>query len=258
MILMLSVPGFGFQAPAAYDSSVRRHRDELYQVRPMEQPTQSVPHLETRAEEWVSSITHAIGVALAAAALSTLVILAHRAGDARRIVTLSIYGASLILLYLASTCYHACHPVKNPRLKHWFRIWDHAAIYALIAGTYTPFLLVMVRGAWGWSLFGVVWAITAIGTSIKLFYVDRYEKLSVAMYVLMGWVGFIAIKPFLENIPGGALAWIGVGGLAYTTGIIFYFWDRLPFNHAIWHLFVLAGSACHFLAMLYCVAPIKA
>ena len=224
----------------------------------MEQTTQPGPHLETRAEEWASSITHAIGMALAAAALCILVTLASRQGDARRVTTLLIYGISLVVLYFASTFFHAAHPQKHPKWKHRLRVLDHAAIYALIAGTYTPFLLVLVRGAWGWSLFIAVWVMTVIGSGIKLFYVDRYDRLSTAMYLLMGWCGFIAIKPFFEHIPAGALWWIAAGGLAYTTGVVFYLWDNLPYNHAIWHLFVIAGSVCHFFAMLHYVVPIKA
>ena len=224
-------------------------------MEPMSQ--QPGPHLESRAEEWASSITHALGALLAATALCVLVSLARRHGEPTRLATLTTFGVTLLLLYLASSCFHACHPTKNPRLKHWLRVTDHAAIYALIAGTYTPFLLVLVRGAWGWSLFGVMWGLTLAGTLLKLFYIHRFAKLSTAVYVLMGWLGFIAIKPFLATIPPGALAWLAAGGLAYTGGVIFFLWDRLPFNHAIWHLFVLAGSACHFMAVLYYVVPVK-
>jgi hemolysin III len=210
------------------------------------------PHAETRAEEIASTITHGIGAALAVAGFVGLLTAATRQGDSRRLVTFTIYGASLVLLYLASTCFHAC---RRERLKHWLKVWDHVGIYALIAGTYTPFLLVLVRGVWGWSLFATLWGLTLIGGAVKVFFVDRFEKLSTAIYVLMGWIGLIAIKPFLATVPGGALLWILAGGAAYTAGIIFFFWDRLPFNHAIWHLFVMAGSACHFVAVAWYVVP---
>ena len=221
------------------------------------QPTTtfSEPHLETRAEEWASSITHAVGVVLAVLGICVLIKLAGQQGDQRRLVTLVVFGATLVALYLASTFYHACHPVKQVQLKYWLKVTDHAAIYALIAGTYTPFLLVLVRGPWGWSLFFALWGLTLIGTLLKLFYAGRFDKLSTAVYILMGWIGVIAAKPFLSTIPHGCLIWLAAGGLAYTGGVIFYLWDHLPFNHAIWHLFVLAGSACHFFAALYYVAP---
>jgi hemolysin III len=220
--------------------------------------TQPGPHCETRAEEWASSITHAIGVALAISALCILVSLAIRYNDPLRLVTVTVFGAALVMLYTASTCFHACHPGKQPRLKHRLKVMDHVAIYALIAGTYTPFLLVLVRGAWGWSLFGALWGLTLLGSFVKLFYVNRFEKLSTSVYLLMGWIGCIAAKPFLASVPGGAIVWMAAGGLAYTFGVIFFFWDRLPFNHAIWHLFVLAGSICHFFAMMYYVVPMRA
>jgi hemolysin III len=222
------------------------------------EPTTTSPgrHLETRAEEWASSITHAIGLGLAVAGFYILIGLCAAKGDVRRTVTLSLYGASLILLYLASTCFHACHPAKYQRAKHWLKIMDHVAIYALISGTYTPFLLVLVRGAWGWSLFAALWGLTAIGTFLKLFYVHRFERLSTSVYVLMGWLGCIAARPFLATVPLPAIGWLAAGGLLYTGGVIFFFWDRLPYNHAIWHLFVMAGSVCHFIAMLRYIAPV--
>ena len=212
------------------------------------------PHLETRAEEWASSITHAIGVALAITALTFLVVLSTKHGDAMRITTLSIYGASLIILYIASSIYHACHPERHKKLKRVFKILDHSAIYALIAGTYTPILLVFMRGSWGWTLFGVLWGMTLIGICIKVYFVDECEKLSTAIYLLMGWIGILCARTLFAAIPPGAGLWIAAGGIAYTVGVIFYLWDHLPFNHAIWHLFVLAGSACHFLVMYNYIA----
>lgn len=213
------------------------------------------PHQETPIEERLSTITHGIGIPLSLAALTVLVTFASLYGDPRHIVTLSLYGTSLVLVYLASTLFHAC-PAGRAKHKHWLRVFDHSAIYGLIAGTYTPFLLVLIGGGWGWSLFGVLWGLAAVGVILKLFFVNRFEVLSVAIYIALGWIGIIFFRPVLLHLPGEAVAWILGGGAAYTAGILFFFWDRLPFNHAIWHLFVLAGSACHFMAVLLHVAPL--
>jgi hemolysin III len=210
-------------------------------------------HVETPIEERWSCITHAIGAILSVAGLAVLVTLAELRGDLRLVMTVSIYGATLLLVYGASTCYHACR--HGGRAKHWLKVVDHIAIYALIAGTYTPFLLVSLRGTWGWSLFAVLWGLAAIGTVFKLFFVHRFDLGSSLVYLAMGWIGLIALRPFLAHLPGGAVAWVLAGGGAYTCGVIFYLWDRLPFNHAIWHIFVMAGSACHFVAVLIYVVP---
>ncbi len=198
-------------------------------------------------------LTHAAGGLLSAVGLTLLVIFASSAGDARRIVAVSIFGASLVLMYFASTCYHS---VRSPRTKRLLRIVDHAAIYVLIAGTYTPILLVSMRGVWGWSLFGVVWGLAVAGVILKLFFVDRFAIASTTMYVAMGWLVVIAAKPLLASLPLPGVIWLLAGGLCYTGGVAFYLWDRLPFNHAIWHLFVIAGSVCHFLAVLFYVLPV--
>jgi hemolysin III len=215
-------------------------------------PSQSLPHCETPTEEKLSSITHGIGAVLSIAALAVLVTLTSLHGDSRHVVTVTIYGSAMLLLYLASTCYHAC---RAQRAKHWLKVADHIAIYCLIAGTYTPFLLVSVRGAWGWSLFCILWSLTFVGAILKLFFVHRFALASTMIYLAMGWIGVIAARPFLQHLPVGAIELMVAGGLAYTVGVIFYLWDRLPFNHAIWHLFVMAGSACHFFGVLYYVVP---
>ncbi len=209
-------------------------------------------HAETRAEELASSITHGIGLALSLVGVAIMVVLAALRGRAIHVVTVSLFGAAMLLVYLASTLYHAC---SGPRSKHWLRVLDHTAIYALIAGTYTPFLLVLIRGGWGWSLFGVLWGLTVAGCVFKLFFVHRFAGLSTAVYVAMGWMGIIALGPILTHLSGGALWWIAGGGVAYTGGVAFFVWDRLPFNHAIWHLCVMAGTACHFFAVLLYVVP---
>jgi hemolysin III len=217
-------------------------------------PQTSEPHLETPAEERASGITHGVGVVLSVIALVVLAGTAGLHNDLRRVVTASIYGVTLLLMYTASTCYHC---VRSPRAKHAMRIFDHASIYLLIAGTYTPIVLVAMGGRWGWTMFGVIWAIAVAGVILKLFFVDRYEPLSVTLYLAMGWLALIAIKPMLVALPAGAMGWIFGGGIAYTAGVVFFLWDHLPFNHAIWHLFVLAGSVCHFIAVLLYVLPLR-
>ncbi len=210
-------------------------------------------HLETPAEEVASGITHALGGLLAAAALTLMVAAAARGGDARRVVSVSVYGATLVFMYVASTAYHLVRP---PRAKRVMRILDHSSIYLLIAGTYTPVTLVSLGGGWGWSLFGVVWGLAAAGVALKAFYVDRHAMLSTSLYVAMGWIVLVAAKPLVASLPAGGLAWLLGGGLAYTAGVAFFVWDVLPFNHAIWHLFVLAGSVCHFFCVLLYVLPV--
>jgi hemolysin III len=209
-------------------------------------------HLETPLEEVASAITHGVGTLLAVAGLVALVVLAGASGDTMRVVTLSIFGACLVLTYLASTLYHA---LPRGRWKYRALILDHASIYLLIAGSYTPVLLVVLYGTWGWTLLGIIWTTAAVGVVLKLFFVERFRLLSTMMYVVMGWILVVAIKPMLAVMPAGGWGWLVGGGVAYTLGVAFYLWERLPFNHAIWHLFVIAGSVCHFLLMLWYVLP---
>ncbi len=198
-------------------------------------------------------LTHAFGGLMSAVGLVVLVMYAASAHDVRRLVAVTIYGASLVLLYSASSCYHFVEP---PGLKRKLKILDHAAIYLLIAGTYTPILLISMRGPWGWSLFAVVWTMAISGVILKLFYVDRFKRLSTAIYVLMGWLVLIAAKSLFASVPPHGILWLFAGGISYTGGVAFYLWDRLPFNHAIWHLFVIAGSVCHFVAVFFYVLPV--
>ncbi len=207
-------------------------------------------HQETKVEETANSITHAIGVILSIVALVILVVMSARQGDAWKIVSFSIYGTSLILLYSASTFYHS---FQSKKLKHFFHILDHSFIYLLIAGTYTPFTLISLRGPWGWSLFGVIWGLTIIGTLFKTVLTGRYNTLSVVVYVLMGWVVVVAIKPMLASVPASGLILLLSGGIFYTLGVIFYRWKSLPFSHAVWHLFVLGGSISHFWAIYFSI-----
>jgi hemolysin III len=210
-------------------------------------------HIETAAEETASVVTHAVGVLLAAVGLVMLVIYATFAHDPRRIVAVSIYGASLVLMYSASSLYHLAN---HPRLKRRLRVLDHASIYLLIAGTYTPILLISIRGGWGWGLFGVVWGMACTGVILKLFFIERFALLSTAIYIAMGWMVLVAAGPLFAHVPHGGIAWLFAGGIIYTGGVIFYLWDHLPFNHAIWHLFVIGGSVCHFLAVLFYILPV--
>ena len=208
-------------------------------------------HTYSLGEEIANSITHGVGAALSIVALTLMVVYAAFGADPWRIVSVSIFGASLIILYLASTLYHA---IPLPSVKRMLRIFDHCSIYLLIAGTYTPFLLVSMRGPWGWSLFGVLWGCALAGIVFKLFFIGRWDKIATLLYVAMGWVIVVAMKPVIEAVPSGALLLMLIGGLAYTGGVVFYLWDRIPYNHAIWHLFVLGGSLAHFFAIFFYIA----
>ncbi len=198
-------------------------------------------------EEIANSVTHGLGAVLSVAALVLLVVFAALRGDAWRVVGFSIFGASLFALYLTSTLYHS---FTHPKVKRFFRVLDHTMIFILIAGTYTPVTLTILRGAWGWTLFGLIWGLAIIGVVLKIAFFDRFNALSVVLYLLMGWLVVIALKPLLSASPTGLLVWMAIGGISYTLGVIFYAWERLPYNHAIWHLFVLGGSVSHFFGML--------
>ncbi len=208
--------------------------------------------LYSLGEEIANGITHGLGAGLSVAGLTLLVVLAALYGDVWRVVSFSIYGSTLIILYLASTLYHS---FQHPRVKRVFRIIDHASIYLLIAGTYTPFLLVSMRGAWGWTLLVVIWGLALLGIGFKVLFTHHFQKLSTLAYVLMGWLCVIALKEALVSIPPGGLIWLAVGGVVYTVGVVFYVWKKLPYNHAIWHLFVLGGSMCHYFAILFYLLP---
>lgn len=203
-------------------------------------------------EEIANSIIHGIGAGLSIAGLTILVVLGALYGNVWHIVSFSIYGSALILLYLASTLYHS---FKKQKIKRVFRILDHAAIFVLIAGTYTPFMLVNLRGPWGWSLLGIIWGLAIMGVIFKLFFTERFERLSLLIYLLMGWLCLIAARQMLVEIPTGGLLWLISGGLLYTLGVLFYRWKNLPYSHAIWHLFVLGGSICHYFSILFYVLP---
>lgn len=206
-------------------------------------------------EELANSVTHGVGVFLAVVGLGILTAHATIFGNAWHIVSCSIFGATLILLYTASTLYHG---IPIPRIKRFLRIIDHSAIFLLIAGTYTPFMLVNLRGPWGWSLLGVVWGIALLGVAFQVSLLRRWPIAAVGLYVGMGLLILIAIKPLLAALAATGLTLLVAGGLAYTLGLAFYGWRRLPYHHAVWHLFVLAGSTFHFFAILFYVIPVSA
>ncbi len=201
--------------------------------------------------ERLNSSTHLMGAVLAVAGAAVLVVLAARLGDPWKIVSFSIYGVTLFALYTLSTLYHS----TRGKVKRVFQKLDHCTIYLLIAGTYTPFTLVTLRGAWGWSLFGVIWGLAALGIAQEAWLGKGARVLSVVIYVLMGWLSMIAIEPLIAALTPAGFASLAAGGLFYTGGIVFYALDaKLRHAHGIWHLFVLAGSVCHYLAILLYVA----
>ena len=204
------------------------------------------------AEEVANCATHGAGLALSVAGFVALVALAWGRGDAWHVASCGVYGASLVALYLASTLYHGA---RAPRAKRTLQALDHCGIYLLIAGTFTPFTLVTLRGPWGWTLFGLVWGLALAGILFRVLCGTRYRPLAVASYVMLGWLCVVAVKPILELVPPGALAWIAAGGLAYTAGVFFFAAPRIPHHHAIWHLFVLGGSICHYVAVFLYVLP---
>jgi hemolysin III len=203
-------------------------------------------------EELANGITHGIGLVLSVVGLAVLVFLSVMRGNAWHIAGCTTFGVSLVLLYTASTMYHS---FRSARWKRILKTLDHTAIYLLIAGTYTPFTLVNLRGFWGWTLFTLVWSLSVFGILWKIFNVDRHQIISTLIYVAMGWLVVIAIKPLVLGIPLSGIAWLVAGGLFYTVGVIFFAANRIPYNHAIWHIFVLAGSICHYIAVMLYVLP---
>lgn len=203
--------------------------------------------VQSKREELANTLSHAVGFVAALAAIPILILDAAGGKGASAIVGGAIFGLAMALLYLASTLYHAAPP---GRTKNLLRRFDHSAIFLLIAGTYTPFTLGVLGGGWGWSLFGVVWGLAAVGIVLKLWFGPRFPKLSSALYVALGWIVIIAIRPLIESLPGWGLALLVLGGLSYTGGVAFYLAPRLRYAHFVWHLFVLTGTTFHFFAVL--------
>lgn len=218
-----------------------------------ESPLRS-PLCDSRREELASSMTHAAGVVLSVAALVAMLWVAG--GEVVRTIAALVFGVSLVMLYLSSTLYHW---VSSPRWKHFYQWLDHVCIYLLIAGSYTPLALVSLRGAWGWSLLAMIWLLAIAGVLVKSLSKGRRDHwISTALYVLMGWLALTVIGPMLRALPLAGVLWLVAGGLSYTLGVVFFLWRRLPYHHAIWHLFVLGGSACHVAAALFHILPVGA
>ena len=202
-------------------------------------------------EEIANSISHGLGLVLALVAVPVLVLSAMRAGDVRFLFGVCVFGATMVLLYLASTLYHS---TTNEAAKQWFRLFDHTAIFLLIAGSYTPFALGVLRGPWGWSMLAAVWTLAIVGITLKIIARTRHSRISIVLYVLMGWLAVVATKPILELIPVPGILLILAGGIAYTGGLAFFAAHRIRYNHFIWHLFVIAGTGCHYFAVLWYAA----
>ncbi len=207
----------------------------------------------TYGEELANSLTHAFGLVLSIVGLTALVaVAAMRGGGVREIASCAIYGTTLIVLYTTSTLYHS---IPSEATKRILRILDHLAIFLLIAGTYTPFVLIALRGTWGWTLFVIIWTLAALGVAIELSQLRRFRRVMIALYVAMGWIGLIAIKPLVAALPAAGLWLLFGGGVSYTAGVAFYRWHSLRYHHAVWHLFVLGGSVLQYFAVLYYVLP---
>ena len=208
---------------------------------------------ESIGEEIANTVTGGLGFLLAVGGLTVLIIFASLYGTAWHIVSFAIYGVTLVMLYGISTLYHAS---RHPRRKRLLQMMDHAAIFLLIAGTYTPFTLVTLNGRWGWSLFGIVWGLAVAGIVLKIFFIHRFQVGFVLVYLAMSWMVLLALGPIRVHLPEGGIALLFSGGLAYTGGLGFYAWEKLPFHHTLWHLFVLAGSICHYCAVLFYVLSV--
>jgi hemolysin III len=216
----------------------------------MTKDTNKKPHYRalTLGEEIFNSITHGIGALLSLAGLVILTVFAVKKGDAWHVVSFTIFGTSMFLLYLSSTLYHS---VTQAKIKNLFARFDHAAIFLLIAGTYTPYVLTTIRGPLGWTLFGIIWALAITGIVIRSIYLTRFRKLMMWFYVAMGWMFLIAVVPMVKNLPATSLTFLFIGAGCYSLGVIFYAWRNLKYGHGIWHLFVLAGTISHFFSILY-------
>jgi hemolysin III len=205
-------------------------------------------------EEIAHSAIHGLGVLLSIAGLVALLLIAGRTGDPVSVVACGVYGLTLIFLYLVSTLYHS---IPSLHAKRVLRVIDHSAIYLLIAGTYTPFTLISLRGGWGWTLFGLIWGLALLGIALKIAAIGRFRWLSMVLYLGMGWLALVALGPLLRAISAGGMWLLFLGGISYTLGTVFYGWRRVPYHHAVWHAFVLAGSILHFFAVLLYVVPVK-
>lgn len=222
-----------------------------HDMRPRNDAKGAIPHY-TLGEDIANSVTHGVGAALSLLGTGLLLYRAAVYGTTLHVISFAVYGTSLFLLHLSSTLYHALRALRARRV---FRIFDHCSIYLLIAGTYTPFLLLSLWGAWGLTLLVVIWTLAAIGIVFQTAFIGRFRKASVAFYLAMGWMIVLAARQAWLQVPHEAIAYVAAGGLSYTAGVVFYAWKRLPYSHAIWHLFVLGGSVCHYFAVLLYLVP---
>ena len=213
---------------------------------------QTEPARYTLSEEIASSLTHGIGIILAIVGLVLLIVFATLRGEPPHIASATIFGASLVLMYTASTLYHG---IQSPVAKPIFRVIDHCSIFVLIAGSYTPFTLISLHGSLGWTMFAIIWVVAFLGIIYKVYLSHKWKRGSLVFYLAMSWALLLAIKPLIASVQTGGLVLLFLGGLFYTGGTVFYLWRRLPYHHAIWHMFVLAGSICHYFSVLLYVMP---
>jgi len=212
----------------------------------MMDPSMKPPGRQTYAEEMANAMTHGVGLVLSLIGWVVLLGLASMAGDGWDLAASAVFGGTLVFLYGTSTLYHSA---RTARTKRILRIVDHIAIYLLIAGTYTPFTVLIMRDGWGWTILALVWGLALAGLLFKLFSTHRFHPAATSLYLLMGWMGILFVDPVSAALPTGALLLVAAGGVAYTVGVVFYGWHSLPYSHAIWHLFVLVGSICHYAAV---------
>jgi hemolysin III len=211
-------------------------------------------HIFSKKEELANSITHGVGALLSISALVILIVFSFHYGNVWHIVSFTIFGVTMVILYMSSTLLHS---FPEGKAKDIFEIFDHSSIYFFIAGTYTPFLLVVIKGTLGWTLFGIVWGLAIAGTVFKCFFVKKYLFSSTALYVVMGWLIVFAWRPLVNNLSPQGMTYLIIGGALYTIGAIFYVWRGFKYHHAVWHVFVLAASVAHFFCVLFYVLPIK-
>ena len=214
--------------------------------------TQAANSTYSPAEELINVYSHAVGAVLSIIALALLILRSIQETGILPLVSFTIFGASLVMLYITSTVYHNC---KTPQLRSRLRIFDHVSIYVMIAGTYTPFALITLQGMTGWLIFGISWGFAVTGSSLKLFFTGRFKLISTLMYIFMGWLILFVIKPLANNLVDAGMLWLVIGGISYSLGAIIYSIKRIPFNHAIFHMFVLLGSFCHFVAVYFYLLP---
>ncbi len=214
-------------------------------------PSLAPDHTWHQKEEFANTLTHFVAFLACLVGFSFLLVRAYELGSTRSFIACCIYAGSVTITFLASSIYHYS---ENPKYKHFFHICDHMVIYVMIAGTYTPFTVVILHGDTGWTLFAIIWALTALGFIFKLFFISRFRMLSAITYVMMGWIGVLAIVPIIESLPAGGLFWLILGGALYTIGVLFFMMHSIPFAHTVWHLFVIGGTLAHFICIYQYVA----